>query len=453
MMSPACIGVLASGGGKATPLFCPNFVDLSLRAGQGAATFTRASTGTVFDANWALKSMSTNVHRLQGGIWSGSAWSAPGVTSTSKLGVTWFDQNGFGLLLEPTRTNYIYASTQDQGGNNPQNVNLETFANIGTGIDGGACLRLGKPQGWGWYSARWSGVNGVFPAGTPAAAQAIYKIIAGDNPHFSYMQVLGGASSSQFYHDPYSKTCHVTGDASIDADVTELGTTGFIRATECHIPSGEDYAYLEHLIDGGATHWTFNSGGTGATTIDSAHVQVEAGHGVSTPIVTGISAVTRASEALRWPATGNVNGASGVLIVELELPFLKDTSLLSSGAMGLVSLTGSAASLCYYDFAAQAFKATDGSNSASIAAVPARGKRFRVAVRWDVATNQLQIGCKNITDPGAWSWGTVTSFAGSFAGSDGYITLGVGIPESILIANAMILGSVQSTVAIQGDFS
>ncbi|MBF0426614.1 MAG: hypothetical protein HQL66_12435, partial [Magnetococcales bacterium] len=49
-------------------------------------------------------------------------------------------------------------------------------------------------------------------------------------------------------------------------------------------------------------------------------------------------------------------------------------------------------------------------------------------------------------------WGTATAFAGSFAGSDGNITLGVGIPESILIANVMILRNIQPIKIITGIF-
>ncbi|MBF0424834.1 MAG: hypothetical protein HQL66_03325 [Magnetococcales bacterium] len=439
-ITPAILA--AAQGGGIDVAFAPLMTTLALQKGSGSATFTRASSGTVPDASWNWQSMASNIHRLWGGTWSGSSWSATGVTSTSKLGVTWFNQNGFGLLLEPSRTNTILYGRALTTWGKAADV---TLTNNQTGIDGAANAAT------------------LYSAGGTAGWSTAYKISSQPSNTFSSSAFCkkdpapggflcksdGATGGVRMGYNPVDGSTHlITNWTGVDYGSTQHGDwfRPFVVFTDSNA------IYVMHVALGN-TPWNLTYTFTGPINVVTDANQLEVGYAPTCPIYTTSAAVTRAAETLKWPATNNLNATSGVLIVDTELPFLKDTSLLSSGTMGLVSLTASAASLCYYDFSAQAFKATDGTNTASVAAVPARGKRYRIAVRWDTTANQLQIGCKNITDSGPWSWGTVTAFAGSFAGSDGNITLGVGIPESILIPNMMILRKIQSTSTIQGIFT
>ncbi|MBF0426044.1 MAG: hypothetical protein HQL66_09550 [Magnetococcales bacterium] len=205
-----------------------------------------------------------------------------------------------------------------------------------------------------------------------------------------------------------------------------------------------------NLMCYGSTLWT-PTPYTGNGHLIADAVQIERGSGATTPIHTTSAWTSRASETCKWPSTGNLLMGSGTLVVEVAFPFLKDTSLLSSGTLGIISLSGNAASVLYYDFSAQAFSSSDGTHIAMVAAVPAREQRWRLAVLWDSTNNRLQLGAKNVTTQAAWSWGTATAYAGSFA-SNAFISLGIGIPEAILIANVMILRQAKPTSEIEARF-
>ncbi|MBF0423177.1 MAG: hypothetical protein HQL73_09320 [Magnetococcales bacterium] len=424
--------------------FAPTLLTLDTHEGRGSCTFSRASSATVKQASHIWVEVGSHVHRVWGGTYAGGVWSAVGVTTAIHHGVTWYDQNGFGLLIEPSRTNYVYYSRRYSGC--LWSVNNRTVSQTAVGIDGIANSAVAITQTT-WYAVNQTEYYSL--SGNVVASFFVKKDVTASN---YFGAVSHGAST---YISSVQENLAI--DNGANSSFSLVGTPTFSMSLVgdwWHIRHGGSFtghiSYGFYPAIGGSTRWTWADQGQTPTVICD-NMQVEVGLGATTPIFTTSSLVTRAGEACKWPAAGNYSDTSGTLICEMELPFLQSAAFVTTGTMGLVSLSGSATSLAYYDFAAQAFKTTDGTNTSSVAAVPTCGKRWRIAVRWKAATNEVQIGAKNISDSGSWSWSSVATYDGDFA-SDGYISLGVGIPESIVIANVMILSAAKTTTEIEVEW-
>ncbi|MBF0427142.1 MAG: hypothetical protein HQL66_15120, partial [Magnetococcales bacterium] len=326
-MSVGIVHPVASALLAATPppvLFCPDFTNLSLRTGQGSATFTRASSGTVPDANWTWQSMANNIHRLMRGTWSGSAWSAPGVTTTNRLGMTWFDQDGFGLLLEPSRTNNVVYGRSLTTWLKAADVTLTTNQ---TGIDGAAnaatLYSAGGTAGWSAAYKSSSLISGNY------VSSCFCRI---DTSSGGFLAKSDGATGGvRMGHDPGNGSSHlITNWSGFDYGTLPCGPSWY-RPYVAFTDSGAIYTVHVAL---GNTPWNITYTFTDPINMVVDANQLEAGYAPTTPIYTTSAWTSRASETLKWPATNNLNATSGVLVVETELPFLRDASLLSSGTMG-----------------------------------------------------------------------------------------------------------------------
>ncbi|MBF0136138.1 MAG: hypothetical protein H7833_05780 [Magnetococcus sp. DMHC-1] len=425
-----------------------NSVDpVNLRVGSGTGTFTRASSATVKQASHIWVEVGSHVHRVWGGTYAGGVWSAAGVTTAIHHGVTWYDQDGFGLLIEPSRTNYTYYSRNYSGYMwSGSNVSISQTA---TGIDGVANSAVAVTQ-TAWFGIRQTEYYTL--QGKVVTSFFVKKDVTATN-YFGFCQHV----ASTYIDTAQPDLAIDNGTYSLTAVNPPVGTPTFTMSLVgdwWHIRHGGSYTghyqYGFYPAIGGSTRWNWANQGQTPTVICD-NMQVEVGVGSTTPIFTTSSILTRAGEVCKWPSAGNYSDSAGTLILEMELPFLQSSVFVTTGSVGLVSLSGSAASLACYDFAAQAFKTTDGTNTASVAAVPTCGKRWRIAVRWQAATNEMQIGAKNISDSGSWSWSSVATYDGAFV-SDTYITLGAGVAESVVIANVMILSAAQTVGEIEEEF-
>ncbi|MBF0176511.1 MAG: hypothetical protein HQL63_06650, partial [Magnetococcales bacterium] len=88
-------------------LFVLNPLDpIHPQVGNGTGTFERASSATVKQSSHVWVEVGSHIHRVWNGTYD-NGWSAPGITTTTHYNVTWYNQDGFGLLLEPSRTNHV----------------------------------------------------------------------------------------------------------------------------------------------------------------------------------------------------------------------------------------------------------------------------------------------------------------------------------------------------------
>jgi len=154
---------------------------------------------------------------------------------------------------------------------------------------------------------------------------------------------------------------------------------------------------------------------TGSIVVDQADLRLNTAL-MDSPIITTSAAVTRASEAgnLQWPQAGNFNNNQGMCVFDW-------TPGYDSAATGLTNISGlltlnsdSSTNLAYFLGASPGSVRTFAGGTASTLNTGgySAGQRLRLAIRWNLAANQYQIGARNLTTNSAWAWGTLPAYSG-----------------------------------------
>ena len=122
--------------------------------------------------------------------------------------------------------------------------------------------------------------------------------------------------------------------------------------------------------------------------------------------------------------TGNVDETEGILIIE-TVQSLSSTEVANNQT--LVSLHESVGNnlLRIRTSAGRELVTHDGVNVNETAFPFVKGTRYRIAVRWSAEKGTYQAGYKDITNSGAWVWGTNTTFNGSYETLGDFIQMAV----------------------------
>ncbi|MEO5365465.1 MAG: hypothetical protein H7831_03775 [Magnetococcus sp. WYHC-3] len=457
-----------------------DLVTLESSAGAGDAPGSlRASSGTVPDANGVWRFRDADQHRVWGADYSGGDPALPvGVTTTTVFGKPWLDSWAVGLLLEPASTNHFRYSDDVTGGSGDKYTlngwfNPTSFEQYnGTGLYGETNPYLGRLFDDTTTSLKQAGNTYLKPDITGFATLSVsffHRLESGATHAIRYYSATSNGSTCTVAMPPCAGTV-----VTVNPDKLRLRTVGNWRrlCLASNDPRDNTSWYLLLYCANGqaATPNTTDYLATGALVWTG--MQVEERPSVTTPIPTAGAPVSRASEAgrVRWVRQGRLDPAAGTLLIQFELPFVGSHPWVNAltdttSRLGLVSVTGTADSLLWFNFSDKTLKAGTAAAPASVSCThpvnlwpgltytlsddltSARG--VMAAVRWDAAEGVIQVGWRRQGNA-TWTWSTPVPYAGELAAGDGYITLGAGIEHSLIIHNLVVLDSARSTAEIEG---
>jgi len=364
--------VTPTAGTLAPSLHAPLLYDLSTTVGQGVATFDRGLSAYVADYLGTLRSLSANVPRFQGARYVGNT--------------------AFGTM--PDGTTPIAS-----------NVLLGYFSEGGRMNACLGSLALGAPQ-WSTFSATATLNSGAAPDGTNTAS----KVADGGTANTRHgvtqtiTQDLGRGSVVSVYAKSAEYTSMILdvtnggGDAlGVLCDLTtgaqsSFGVVGFLDVTlfKEQLPNGwwrfGVFSNRSGVVSDTAIR-ILTSNGTASSTHPGVvgngilvwGAQFESGSFPSSIIATTTAVVSRPSDVLHYPVTGNFSAAEGSAYAEYTYPIqpLNNARIIGNGATGT--------SVLYWTSPTEASSIYDGSSPVITNTTSSPGSLTKGAANWSVS--------------------------------------------------------------------
>lgn len=430
-------GVIPVGNPPLMPIFAPDMVTLTNQfGGDPVGTAIRNSTATVLDYTGVMQTVPIDVHRVQGARWTGATWAADdgagnvlfpsslidgatwyqskpdwaagvayaagaevnyngrwystvvGGTDTALFGdtVVWVDQGiysaGFGLLYEPAATNeQLHSNEFNLWG--AANATADAQGLLTASANYGAVLGTYLPRADRWFTVECK----------PSVGSGIV--------------ILQDGGSSGYWANFDINTGVATGMhlAVTPQDTFVQRLTGGWYRIGIHLPvgagTGSNYMFIRLQTAGDAV-WLRNA----------QNEQLPVTSLPTSYIPTTTAAVARAAETFSWPVAGNFSQAEGTCVTSLLMRYPSGVTT-PVGNRNIVNVDNASTSSLLGTDTSDGIWSYDGTRFAVINGTSWQvGGVLNLAVRWNAALAEFQVGYNKPGQP--WVWSAITAYDGAF---------------------------------------